>query len=298
MALTSVVSSRSAAAEVLSSHATRRFTASATLAKTGAFWPACSSCGASFLRRKSHGAAALPAIASRRTSSYVWIRTGIIASVPGLGRRTPTLDDSSKELQGQSNDVAVRHDAERLDLQLVAVEVVPEAHDQRLIRERFLWHQRQQVAAARLLGHAGVRDDQTHAGRVLDREGFADNADAAKPQRADRVLVRQRILQVRLDVLDHAGEVAPRVATNLRQVRQLDRPGEHAVPADARIEVAGIDAQLFHLRDLEKAVVALDVLDGFVRAERLRHVDAAGAEVHPDAAVDEFFACHIVIGVE
>ena len=69
MEFTSVASSRSAAAEVCSLLSASRFTASATFANTGAFWPACSSGGTSFLRRKSPGATTLPAIASRRTSS-------------------------------------------------------------------------------------------------------------------------------------------------------------------------------------------------------------------------------------
>ena len=57
---------------------TTAFAASATLANTGALAPACSSGGRSFLQPEVARATTLPATASRRASSYTWVRTAML----------------------------------------------------------------------------------------------------------------------------------------------------------------------------------------------------------------------------
>ena len=104
------------------------------------------------------------------------------------------------------------------------------------------------------------------------------------------MLVRQRPLQMRLDLFDDGGEVAAAVTANPFQVLGFDRPGQHAVPADAAVQVAGIDAQLADAGHLEEAVLALDVLHRFVGPEGLGNLDMAVAQMHPNARVNKFLA--------
>ena len=80
--MTSEVSSSRFSADVSSGPSMTSLAASATLANTGALAPACSSGGSSFLSRKSPLATTLPATASRRASSYTWVRTAMLMDEP------------------------------------------------------------------------------------------------------------------------------------------------------------------------------------------------------------------------
>src|SRR6185436_10394805 len=162
------------------------------------------------------------------------------------------------ELKRQPHHGSWRHNAERFDLQLAGIEVVAEANDERVAGENILRQKREQVAARGLFAHAVIGQDEPLPLGVLRNVAAVYLSQLRIVDRVDRLLIGERALELRLDVFDDGGEVPLTEAADFGKVVGARWARNHPFPANSRVGAAGVKAQLLHLGDLEKAIVALD----------------------------------------
>src|SRR5262245_33207066 len=111
----------------------------------------------------------------------------------------------------------------------------------------------------------------------------------------DGLFVGQWALEVRLDVFHDSREVGAGEVFRALKIARFNRTRGHSLPPNARIDIARVNAKLLHLGDLAEAVVALAVFRRFVRTEILRDLDAAAAQIQPDARVYILLTGDIVV---
>src|SRR5262245_63380004 len=111
----------------------------------------------------------------------------------------------------------------------------------------------------------------------------------------DGLFVGQWALEIRLDVFHDSREVGTGEVFRTLKIARFNRTRRHSFPSNPRIDIARVNAKFLYLRDLEEAVVALDVFRCFVRTEILRDLDAAAAQVQPDAGVHILLTGEIVV---
>src|SRR6185436_302188 len=155
------------------------------------------------------------------------------------------------ELKRQPHHGSWRHNAERFDLQLAGIEVVAEANDERVAGENVLRQKREQVAARRLFAHAVVGQDEPLPLGVLRNVTAVYLSQLRIVDRVDWLLIGERALELRLDVFDDGGEVPLTEAADFGEVLGARGTRNHSFPADSRVDAAGIEAELFHLGDLQ-----------------------------------------------